>query len=310
MKNHSTFWLWLVLALTFFSLACSLSERVRVGYEAPSGIRPRRLTSRPTAALTLPTTTNVRLDLIQARNQRLIPALEKDGARPVKLRLIRPSRLIARSTPAGILDPLFKLVGRFGAATATPFRPVRLIILPSPTPTGTSTPTPTYTPLPTDTPSPTPTLVPTNTPLPPQPIVPPQPPTVTPVPTATPVPEYDFLLAEFFNSPTTNSFLLIYVAIVDPNEIPIGDLKVVGTRLDNNLTYVSPLSKWHYEGYSAPGEVIKSGNTKFEPPGGIETASWVLHLENDHGHRQSEDVPFDVDATNKQWYFIKFRRKF
>jgi hypothetical protein len=79
------------------------------------------------------------------------------------------------------------------------------------------------------------------------------------------------VVAEFYNSPTTNSFLLIYVAIVDSNEITIGDMKIVGTRLDHKLTYESPLSKWHYEGYNAPGEVIKTGNVKFEPPGGIET---------------------------------------
>jgi hypothetical protein len=120
---------------------------------------------------------------------------------------------------------------------------------------------------------------------------------------------YNFLLAEFYNSPTTNSFIVIYVAIVDPNDIPIGDMKVVGTRLDHNLTYESPLSTWYYEGYNAPGEVVKSGNVKFEPPGGIETTSWVLHLEDANGVRQSEDVPFDTNANDKQWYFIKFKRR-
>jgi hypothetical protein len=137
-----------------------------------------------------------------------------------------------------------------------------------------------------------------------------QPPRARPTPTLTPVPDYDFMLAEFFNSPTTNAFLLIYVAVVDPKEIPIGDMKVVGTRLDENLTYESPLTKWHYDGSSAPGEVIKTGNTKFEPPQAMETTSWVLHLADAHGNRQSADVPFDVDENNKQWYFIKFRRKF
>lgn len=127
-----------------------------------------------------------------------------------------------------------------------------------------------------------------------------------PVPSA----EFDYLLAEFYNSPTTNSFLTIYVAIVDPKEIPVGDMKVVGTRLDHDLTYESPLSTWFYEGYSAPGAVIKSGNVKFEPPGGIETTSWVLHLADAHGNRMSDDIPFDVDANNKQWYFIRFKRKF
>jgi hypothetical protein len=118
------------------------------------------------------------------------------------------------------------------------------------------------------------------------------------------------MLAEFFNSPTTNSFLLVYVAVVDAKEIPIGDMKIVGTRLDHNLAYESPLSKWHYEGYSAPGRIMKTGNLKFEPPGGIETTSWRLYLADAHGNRQSDDIPFDVDENDKQWYFIKLKRKF
>jgi len=155
-------------------------------------------------------------------------------------------------------------------------------------------------------PTPSPTLLATVTPLPPKPALP----TATPSPTLTPKPSYDFLLAEFYNSPTTNSFLMVYVAVVDPKEIPIGDMKVIATRLDHNLTYESPLTKWHYEGYSAPGEVIKSGNTKFEPPGGIQSTAWVLHLEDVHGNRQSDDIYFDTDANSKQWYFIKFRRMY
>jgi len=70
------------------------------------------------------------------------------------------------------------------------------------------------------------------------------------------VPDYDYILAEFYNSPTTNHFLMVYVAVVDPKEIPIGDMKVVATRLDHNLTYESPLSTWHYEGYNAPSNVV------------------------------------------------------
>ena len=102
----------------------------------------------------------------------------------------------------------------------------------------------------------------------------------------------------------------MYVAIVDTNEIPIGDMKVVGTRLDHNLTYESPLSTWHFEGYNAPGEVIKSGNVKFEPPGGIEDVDWLIYLADANGARLSDDVPFHTDPNSKQWYFVKFRRKF
>ena len=180
---------------------------------------------------------------------------------------------------------------------------------PTTTPTETSTPTntatPTIAPNPTDTATPLPSATPTNIP-PPTPV---PPPTATPPPTDTPVPEYDFMLAEFFNSPTNNSFLVIYVAIVDPNEIPIGGMKIVGTRLDHNLTYESPLSTWFYEGYNAPGDVIKSGNVKFEPPGGIETTSWVIYLADAQGNRMSADLPFETDANAKQWYFVKFKHK-
>lgn len=185
------------------------------------------------------------------------------------------------------------------APSATPvlFEPEPAAISTQSTPLAfTATPSPTFTPRPTV------NISPVHTPL--------SHPMPTPSPTLTPWPGYDFMLAEFYNSPTTNSFLLVYVAVVDPQEIPIGDMKIVGTRLDHNLTYESPLTTWHYEGYNAPGEHIKSGNVKFEPPGGIESTSWLLHLEDARGQRQSEDIPFDVDENNKQWYFIKFRRKF
>lgn len=222
--------------------------------------------------------------------------------------------------PDGLLGAFSELLELVVEPEATATPTYHLITLPSPTATPSFTPTdtPTETPIPTDTPTASPTLPPTPTPLPtatPAPTSTPRPtpvpaPTEPPVPTPTPVPEYDFMLAEFFNSPTSNSFLVMYVAVVDANEIPIGDMKIIGTRLDHNLTYDSPLSTWHYEGYNAPGEVIKSGNVKFEPPGGIETTSWVLHLEDAHGVRQSDDIPFDTAENDKQWYFIKLKRKY
>jgi len=182
-------------------------------------------------------------------------------------------------------------------------------LTPTPLPSPTATATPTITPTPTQTATPTQTPIPTDTPPPPT-ATPIPPPTATPLPTATPEPEYDYLLAEFFNSPTTNSFLVMYVSIVDAKEIPIGGMKIVGTRLDHNLTYESPLSTWHFEGYNAPGEVVKTGNVKFEPPAGMESTSWIFHLEDANGVRYSPDIPFDVDENNKQWYFVKFKRKY
>ncbi|MCB9078434.1 MAG: hypothetical protein H6631_12620 [Anaerolineaceae bacterium] len=235
----------------------------------------------------------------------------------------------AKATPASdsiLGEVVSTLMGAFdsSAETEAVTRRAKLATFtPTPTETSTATPTstptetstPTQTPLPTDTPTPTITPTSTNTPPPTNTPVPPLPtpvpsPTETPFPTATPEPEYDFLLGEFFNSPTTNPFMVMYVAIVDMNEIPIGDMKVIGTRLDHNLTYESPLSTWYFEGYNAPGEVIKSGNVKFEPPGGIEATDWIIYLADANGARLSADVPFHTDPNDKQWYFIKFRRKF
>lgn len=118
------------------------------------------------------------------------------------------------------------------------------------------------------------------------------------------------MLNEFYNSPTTNSFLVMYVALVDTNQIPIGGLKIVGTRLDHNLTYESPLSTWHFEGYNAPGQVTKTGNVKFEPPGGIEDTNWVIYVADADGNRLSDEVPFTTTAADKQWYFLRFMRKY
>jgi len=224
----------------------------------------------------------------------------------------------ATPTPAGVITALINdLVEAVSEPTVTPTR-TRLPTMtttptatatPTPTATPTNTATPTITPTPTDTATPTMTPLPTDTPIPPT-KTPLPPPTTTPTATFTPVPEYDYLLAEFFNSPTTNSFIVVYVAVVDPNEIPIGGMKIVGTRLDHNLTYESLLTTWHYEGYNAPAHVMKSGNVKFEPPGGIENTSWRLYLADANGSRMSDDVQFDTDQNDKQWYFVKFRRKY
>ncbi len=240
-------------------------------------------------------------------------------------------RKTATPEPSGWVEVVDGLVMVFSEPTVSPLSPRQhLNILPTFTPSPTNTPTPTSTATPTNTSTPTPTATPTNTPLPtPLPTNTPLPtatpsatpkptyivrsvlPTPTPnIPTPTPKPQYDFMLGEFYNSPTTNHFMVMYVAIVDVKDVPIGGMKVVGVRKDFNLTYDSPLSTWYFEGYNAPGQVRKSGNVKFEPPSGLETTSWLVHLEDAHGNRMSDDVPFNTDQDNKQWYFLMFKRKY
>lgn len=97
------------------------------------------------------------------------------------------------------------------------------------------------------------------------------------------------------------------MAIVNAQEIPIGGMKVVGTFEPGGYHYETPLSKWFLEGYSAPGEVLKTGSVKFEPPGGMLKGTWLIHLENEWGERFSEDLAIATDPDNREWFFVKFK---
>lgn len=116
-------------------------------------------------------------------------------------------------------------------------------------------------------------------------------------------------MAEIFSDRTTNSFLTGYVAIVSSDEVPIGGVKVVGTFEPGGYYHESLLSKWIFEGYSAPGSVIKTSSVKFEPPYGILKGTWLIHLEDEWGTRLSEDVPISTDPEQPQWFFVKFKQR-
>jgi hypothetical protein len=208
---------------------------------------------------------------------------------------------------------------RLALATRTPWPTFTPTIQPSPTPSPTftpsATPTPTITASPTSTPLPNPTPQPTATatltPVPtatprPAPARPPATPTLAP--TATPAPGYAYLINEVYKDRTTNPFLTGYIAVVNAQEIPIGGVKAVGSFDPGGAQFETSLSKWFFEGYSAPGPVIKSSSVKFEPPGSIQPGAWSIHLEDEHGTRLSEDVSIATDPDNPEWFFVKFKQ--
>lgn len=180
------------------------------------------------------------------------------------------------------------------------------------TSTPTRTPTPTVTPIPTDTPTPTitstptatrtPTLGPTNTPTVPPP---PPPPTNTPAPTPTPLPHWDYQVAETYSQPTQANILSIMVAIQTPDGGFIPGLRLVGID-PNGVVTKSELSEGQTIGHTPPGEVVKSGNTKFEPISNYVTGSWEFHLETPDGTQVSPTFAINMDAENRSWYFFRF----
>jgi hypothetical protein len=191
-------------------------------------------------------------------------------------------------------------------------RPTFTATLPA-TPTFTHTPTPTITPIPTDTSTPipptdTPTPLPTDTPTvaPTSPPPPPPPPTATPGPTDTPAPSWQFQLSELYSQPTQANILSIIVAIQTHEGDYVPGFRVVGVD-PNGVVTKSELSANQVTGYTPPGDVIKSGNTKFEPVSNYVTGTWYFHLETADGTQVTDKVPVTMDVENKLWYFIRFQ---
>jgi hypothetical protein len=113
---------------------------------------------------------------------------------------------------------------------------------------------------------------------------------------------------ESYTDYTSNRFLTGYVAIVNHQEIPIGGVKAVGSFEPGGAHFESPLSKWLFEGYSAPGPVLKTSSVKFEPLGGIQAGTWFIHLEDEWGTRLSEDFSFTTNPDTPEWFFVKFKQ--
>ncbi|HEX9925108.1 MAG TPA: hypothetical protein VGD99_20800 [Anaerolineae bacterium] len=195
-------------------------------------------------------------------------------------------------------------------ATNTP-RPT-FTLTPLATPTPTKTATPTITPIPTETltplpPTSTPTSPPTETPTI-TPTSPPPPPTNTPGPTDTPAPSWEFQLAELFSAPTNANILSIITAVQTSSGGWIPGLRVVGVD-PNGLVTKSEPSADHMTGNTpADAEVVKSGNTKFEPqPVAVYiTGTWTFHLETIDGRQVSPDFSVTMDEANREWYFFRF----
>jgi len=202
-------------------------------------------------------------------------------------------------------------------ATRTPWPTFTPTDTPSPTPPPTATPTATSTPTDTATPTqtPIPTATATETPIPTATRRPTRPP-ATPTPTSTatltpappPTPSFAYQAVDSYQDGTSNPFLTGYIMIVNADDIPIGGVKAVGNFDPGGARHESSLSKWFFEGYSAPGTVLKTSSVKFEPPGSIQRGTWFIHLESEQGARLSEDVPVATDPDKPAWFFIEFKQ--
>lgn len=181
--------------------------------------------------------------------------------------------------------------------------------IPTDTPTATSTSTPspipsdtaTATPLPTDTPPPTAT----SEPPPPQP----RPPTATLLPSDTPTPEppeFEFIIKETGEFPTSHLNFDVFVAIVNEKNKPLSGYRIIGTH-SSGRQVESEVSAGDWTENSGAMH-YKAGNIKYEvlnsPPG-----IWTLQLIDGEGTPISPPVEFPFEANNPTWYFLQYEKQ-
>ena len=140
---------------------------------------------------------------------------------------------------------------------------------------------------------------PTATPLPPTA-------TFTPAPTATP--NWAFKVREQGNrefQKTNANFISSIVAITDPNNIPIGGHRIVGTN-SAGVRYESAQSSWQFDAVSGLEGYLKFGNVKFEPPGGYNDTTWTIYVVDSAGSQVSAPISltYPSDPNQRAWDFI------
>jgi hypothetical protein len=86
----------------------------------------------------------------------------------------------------------------------------------------------------------------------------------------------------------------------------IPGMRLAGIDPEGVLTKSEP-SADRQTGYTPPGEVVKSGNMKFEPLSNYVTGTWLFHLETADGKQASETFSINMDADNRVWYFFRFQ---
>jgi hypothetical protein len=110
---------------------------------------------------------------------------------------------------------------------------------------------------------------------------------------------------------TNYNAITVYAAVVDQNNTPIGDLKIVGDQTPSGLHAESLLTTWNYSTANCLNcNYVKQGNVKFEP-GLFIDGTWEVYLADQSGTQLSPKVSLSYGAAPESWVwdFILFRKK-
>jgi hypothetical protein len=111
---------------------------------------------------------------------------------------------------------------------------------------------------------------------------------------------------------STNNWVIVFVAIVDANNTPLGGYKVVGDSSDVefNNHVVSPPSCYDWCTTTGQSGYVKAANLKFEP-GAFINGTWNIYLVDGGGAQVSAVVsfPYSTDPNSYTWDFVVFKHK-
>jgi hypothetical protein len=110
---------------------------------------------------------------------------------------------------------------------------------------------------------------------------------------------------------TTNVSVVVFVAITDQNNTPLGGYKVVGDCANAPIQHVeSPPSCYDWCTTTGVGGYVKAANTKFEP-GPFVDGTWNIYVVDGSGRQVSAVVPlnYSTDPNQWRWDFIAFKMK-
>ncbi|OQY42829.1 MAG: hypothetical protein B6242_15765 [Anaerolineaceae bacterium 4572_78] len=99
----------------------------------------------------------------------------------------------------------------------------------------------------------------------------------------------------------------MFFALTDGNNIPIGDLKIIGDHTPSGVHHVSSPSCYDFCKMSGMQGSVKAGNVTFEPPL-YETGTWNLYAVDGGGGQISDVISIPVSTESKSWYFVLLRR--
>lgn len=128
-----------------------------------------------------------------------------------------------------------------------------------------------------------------------------------------PTPAFPFSIAEQGNRAfqTTNHHpIVIFVAVVNEKNIPLGGYKVIGDHTPSGRHVESTLTEpdWSQVNCLSCG-YIKQGNVKLEP-GNFEDGIWNIYLADINDRQLSPVVPlsYSADPSTWVWDFVLFKR--